>query len=413
MGFLFGREKRQVFPEPIISPFPSGSGNGDYATGSSHRELHVPAVWNCVSLIAGAVAMLPLQTFRMGPDGIPRRVTDPGIVRAPAEGKTQSEFLHEVMVSLLLRGNAYGAIKARDAYERPTQIELLHPDKVQVHVDQATGAISYQIRPNLEPIRAQDMWHVRGMTTPGSKVGLAPITYAAAAIGIDLNSRKFASDFFSAGGIPNGVLESDQEITQEQAQLIKDRWKVATQNREIAVMGVGAKYAQVGVKPEESQFLATQKDNVAQIARYFSLDPTMIGGPSGTGMTYNNVEQKALQFLTYTVAPWLKRIEDAVFPLLSQPTYVMFDVESLLRTDAETRAKVDNQRLAGRIVAPSEVRFKLNLPPMTEEQLIEANMVPLTMSPVGGVMKLPGLKDPAGPEAPIPADEQSGLESHV
>jgi HK97 family phage portal protein len=402
VGVLFGREKRQAFPERIIPPFRTNNGR----IGGTESPMMVPAVWMCTSLIAGSVSMLPLETKRTV-DSMPRRVTDPSIIVEPEKGKTQSEFLHEVMVSLVLTGNAYGRIIDRDAYNRPTQLALQSPTKVKVEVDDHTGAVSYRLTGSSTNtvVAAENMWHVRGITMPGSQTGLSPMEHAESVLNIDFGSRKFANDFYAAGGIPNGVIESDQEITQEQAQTIKDRWRAATASREVAVMGAGAKYTQVSVKPDESQFLATQKENLAQLARFFSLDPAMIGGPAGTTMTYTNMEQRNSQFRTYTLGFWIKRLEDSFSALLSGPTYVTFNDEAFMRGDVETQAKVDNQHIAAKIIAPSEVRYKKNLPPMTPEQLAEVNMVPLTVTPLGGVKALPGLKDPSGPEAPIPDSE--------
>jgi HK97 family phage portal protein len=401
VGVLFGRQVRQAFPEPIIPPFRTVSGH----VGGVQSPMMVPAVWMCTSLIAGSISMLPLETKRKV-NNVPQRVTDPGIITEPEQGKTQSEFLHEVMVSLVLTGNAYGRIMSRDAYGRPTQLALQAPTKVTVLVDDHTGDVSYRLDgPKNLVIPKEQMWHVRGITMPGSHQGLSPMEHAESVLNIDFGSRKFANDFYNAGGIPVALIESDQEITQAQAQTIKDRWRAAVANRDVAVMGAGAKYSQVSVKPDESQFLATQKENLAQLARFFSLDPAMIGGPAGTTMTYQNMEQRNSQFLTYTLGFWIKRLQDAFSMLLSGPTFVEFNEEAFMRGDVETQAKVDNQHIAAKIIAPSEVRYKKNLPPMTEAQLIEVNMVPLTVTPLGGVKALPGLKDPTGPEAPIPADE--------
>jgi HK97 family phage portal protein len=152
--------------------------------------------------------------------------------------------------------------------------------------------------------------------------------------------------------------------------------------------------------------LATQSANVAQIARFFGIPPEMVGGSGTSSMTYANVEQRSLDFLTYGLAPWLKRIEDAISLLLPNGNYVEFDVSKLLRTDAETAAKVALQHIAGKVYAPSEVRARLGEPPMTEAQKIEADMVPLVPTATGGV-RLPqgAAKVLPGPEAPVPADD--------
>jgi len=125
-------------------------------------------------------------------------------------------------------------------------------------------------------------------------------------------------------------------------------------------------------------------------------------------MTYANVEQRSLDFLTYAVSFWLKRIEDAFFPLLPEPQYVRFNTSALLRTDAETQAKVDVQLLAGKVKTPTEVRAERDMPPMTDAQKAEADLVPLTITPTGAPKALPALKQNPGEPAVIPAGDQQG-----
>jgi HK97 family phage portal protein len=247
-----------------------------------------------------------------------------------------------------------------------------------------------------------------GMTMPGMKLGLSPISYGAATMGVDLSSRKFANDFFEGGGIPKAVLTTDQKVDQTQAKTVKDRLMAAFRGREPLVLGAGLKYEMISVKPEESQFLKTQEANVAQIARFFGVPPEMVGGSGGHSMTYANVEQRSLDFLTYSLAPWLKRVEDALSPLLPNPQYVKFRVEDLLRTDAHTRAQVDMFQIAAKVKTPTEVRDGYGLPPMTDAQKAEANMVPLGIGPLGRPTALPGLNTPPGPAAPTPPNDQQG-----
>jgi phage portal protein BeeE len=134
----------------------------------------------------------------------------------------------------------------------------------------------------------------------------------------------------------------------------------------------------------------------------------MVDGPSGGGMQYSNTEQRGIEFLTYSLAKWLKRFEDAMYSLLPGTQYVKFNVHQLLRLDAETQAKVDLQRLAGKIVAPSEIRARDGLDPMTDEQKKEADMVPLTVGPLGRPVGLPALHETPGAEAPVGAENPTG-----
>jgi HK97 family phage portal protein len=401
LGILFRTERRDspTFSEPPIPPFPGANvfGQSSIAT-MPDSALAVPTVWACVNLLASAVSMMPLETFRLTA-GVPTRIPNPPLIASPASGQTQSEWLHMLMVSALLRGNAVGVNTSFDSQMRPTQIELQDPNIVNVSVDKATNSVVYKI--NNEIVPNERIFHLRGLTLPGQKVGLSPIAYAAATLQIDLSARRFASDFFAGGGIPKAVIESDQRIDRPQGEAILERFKgkFHANSREPLILGAGLKYNQISVNPEESQFLATMQADVAQIARFFSVPAEMVGGSSGSSLTYSTVEMNSMNFLTYSLTFWLKRIEDSIFPLLPQPQFVKFNTDALLRTDAETQATVDIQLVAGRINTISEIRAKRGQPPLTDAQMTEMSWVPaLTITPKGGAKALP-------PAPPAPADD--------
>jgi HK97 family phage portal protein len=398
-----------TFPEPVIPPFPGADVYGRVTAGSDpDTALTIPTVWACVTLLANAVAMLPLEAYRRT-GGVPEKLPNPPLLAEPSQGMTQSEWLGSVMLSLLLRGNTYGMVSQRDTAGRPTQIELLDPDKVRVNVDPATGSLTYhvgglQVDPN-------KIWHARGMTMPGSKIGMSPIKYAAATMGVDIYARTFATDYFAGGGIPKAIITSDQDLDQQQSRTIKEKFLAASSRREPVVMGAGLGYHSIQITPDEAQFLATQTFSVAQIARFFGVPPEMVGGTSGNSNTYANVEQRGLEFLIYGLGHWLKKLEDSLFGCFADPVYVRFNTAALLRTDVETQAKVHIQTLAGKIKTPTEIRAELDLPPMTDEQKAEADMVPLTITPGGGAKALPAIKtDPGAASALTGADAEDQQE---
>lgn len=397
--------------EPIINPV-RGMSQAGASSVATNPELAmiVPTVWACVALLSNAISMMPIKVLREDPVlKIEVEIATPPLLLNPCDDQTQSEWIHMVAVSLFMRGNVYGHIITRDGFGRPSQIRILSPDLMHLELNDETNEITYRYGRNRRLIPNADIWHVRGMTMPGMRVGLSPISYAAATIGIDLASRKFANDFFEGGGVPKAVLTSDQPIDQTQATTIKERLMTATHNREPIVLGAGLGYHALAVTPNESQFLETQKANVAQIARFFGVPPEMVGGSAGGSLTYASVEQRSIDFLIYAVQPWLRRLEDAMFPLFSPLTSVQFDTSVLLRTDAETSAKIMIQKLAGRVTAPSEERHGLNMAPMTEAQRIESNMVPLTINPLGTVKGSVNLKDLPGGVPQTPHGDQVPL----
>ena len=377
------REHRSAWSgEPVISPFP---GFNPFGGGSSNpsmeQALRVSAVWACVRLLAQTVSMMPLHAFTMQ-SGVRVPISDPPIIVRPSSDASTPDFVYMVMVSLLLRGNAYGHILRRDSSGWPVEIELLAPDQLRVREDPQTGKVIYQTRAE-GIISTEAMWHVRAFRTPGSALGLSPIKYAAEAINTDAAISAFALGYFEDAPHPSSVLTSDQSINQEQARTIKERLIASVSGREPLVLGAGLKFAGLSVSPEESQFLATQKYGVAGIARMFGVPPEMIAAEAGNSMTYANIESKGIDFLTYGVQWWLTCLEAAYSSLMPGQKHARFDTSVLTRTDLEGRTKAGAIAIASKQQTPDEVRAWSDLPPLTDEQKAWLAIIPLEVSPTG------------------------------
>jgi HK97 family phage portal protein len=317
------------------------------------------AVWACVNLIAGAISTLPLAAYRDGDrDPLPAL---PPVLRAPSAGWSLPDFLYATLQSLLVRGNAYGLIVDRaGAGLLPSQVELLAPERVGVQVD---SRVIWRI--DGQEVDPASIWHVKAFTAPGQVLGLSPIQHARQAIGLGLGAERYAAKFFGDSAIPSGVLTTDQDIKPERADQLKARWRERHQgNRDIAVLGNGAKFQAVTIPPEEAQFLETTQANVRTICRYFGVNPELVGADSGNSLTYANVEQRALDFLTFGLRPWLVRLEVALSALLSSTTTVKFNAAALVRTDLLTRYQAHESAIRAGWKLRSEVRELEDLPPV-------------------------------------------------
>jgi HK97 family phage portal protein len=404
---LFKRETRSVggpFPEPVLSPFPGTNIYGGMQSPTISTSLQVSAVWACVRLIADSVSMMPVHAFTL--DGPTRKpIPDPPLLVRPSADAGMCDWLYMMIVSLMLRGNAYGRIVSRDSMQYPTQIEWLNPDDVTVRVDRL-GNVEYTV--NGVKVARSELHHVRAYRMPGSVTGLSPIQYAASAIQTDRSVQEFAYGFFRDGAHPSSVLLSDEEFTQDQARTIKERFIASIKGREPSVLTGGMKYEQIQVSPNESQFLETQKYNVAQIARIFGVPPEMIAAEAGNSMTYANVEQRSLDFLTYSVQPWLTRIEASLASLLPGRKHVRFDTSVLLRTDLETRLKATAIGIASHQLLPDEARAMGDLPPFTDAEKAEADLIPMTVTPSGLPKALPASAPAGEPSTAAPIGAQPG-----
>jgi HK97 family phage portal protein len=343
---------------------------GDLPVASTYAAVPVnpttamqhSAVWACVNLIAGAISTLPLYAYRRGErDALPDL---PPILRTPSAGWTLPEFLFALLQSLLIRGNAYGLIVDRaGAGLLPSQVELLAPERVGVTVP--NGSIEYRV--DGQEVDPASIWHVRAFTTAGSVVGLAPVEHARQAIGLGLGAERYAARFFGDSAIPSGVLTSDQDIKQDRAEHLKARWREAhAGRRDIAVLGSGARFQAVTIPPEQAQFLETTRANVATIARYFNCPPELVGGESGGSLTYANVEQRALDFLTFCLRRWIVTTETALSALLSSTTTVQFNASALVRTDLLTRYQAHEVGIRAGFLTVNEARELEDRPPLPE-----------------------------------------------
>lgn len=382
---LFEKRSGSPFPEPIVPAFPGWSPFGG-ASVNIDQSLRVNAVWACVRLLSDAVSMMPVCAYdvRKG-QRVP--VDNPPLLDMPAAQTSMADWIYQVMVSALLNGNAYGEIVTMDDNGSPTQIELQHPDRV--HVGMADGRPEYTF--NGRKIDPGRVWHFRAFRMPGLSLGLSPIAYAARTISTSALAADFGRGFFADGAHPTGIFSTAAPINQTQAKEIKDRLNEAVRGREALVLGNGANYAQLQVSPTDSQFLDTMRWDATQIATVFGVPPHMIGAPSGSSMTYQSVEMESLNFLTYSVQPWLTRLENALFPLLPRKKHVRFNPDVLLRTDLETRIRAGAQAIASKQMTPTEVRAweGNDLPPLTEEQKTELGLVPLTVSATGQPQAVP------------------------
>jgi HK97 family phage portal protein len=334
---------------------------------TTESAMRLSAVWACVRLLAGLGSTLPLDQQRRR-DGLTVDVPRSVLFDQPQAGTTLSTWLYQVWSSMLTAGNAYGLVTAIGANGWPTTVELLDPSVVQWRADEQRGWVVTVDRQEVQRWPEGPLWHVPIFTMPGAPFGLSPIQNAKQTIAGGLSAERFGTDFFTGGGTPNAILYSDSELTQEQAQGIKSAFVSSTAgNREPAVMGAGLRYERISVAPDEAQFLDQQRFTVEQIARIYGVFPEMIGGAtSGSSVTYANREQRAADFLTFGLMPYLIALEDGLSGLVPGPNRVKFNVDGVLRSDLKTRYEAHAIGIDSGFLTVDEVRQLEDRPPLPE-----------------------------------------------
>jgi HK97 family phage portal protein len=324
------------------------------------RALRLSTVFGCVRLLADSVATLPLAVYR-GDERDP--IATPTLLQRPsADHPEPSDWLWAVMASLLLRGNAWGLITDRSgAGLLPAQVDLLDPDQVSV---EEHGDSPPVIRIGGQEQDRADLFHVKAYPLAGSILGMSPIIYAREAIGLGLAAERFGGQFFGEGAVPSGVIEADQALSREQALILQETWMLRHQGRhKPAVLGA-AKYRNISIAPEEAQFIETQRFNVETICRFYGVPSEMMNGPTAGHEAYTSPEMRGTDFLTFTLRPWLLRVERAVSGLLPRQQRAKFNAGGFVRATLLDRYQAHKLGIEAGWLLPSEVRELEDRPPV-------------------------------------------------
>lgn len=357
-------EKRTVTYQDVWG---SGGDVNDLKGNSINTALSLIPVFAATRLIADSVSSLPLEVYKTNKSkNSSTRVPDIDLIVSPTNFGTCVDWVHRIVTSMALRGNAYGRILDYDARGTPSRIEWLHPDEVSLEQDDTA----------FEPVwtwrgRRMDndkFVHIPGYTIPGKVLGLSPIAASKITVETALQAQAFGLDWFRNGSIPAAVLETDEEVTETQAREIKSRFKRAAKNREPVAMGLGVKYKAITVAPEESQFLATIRASKTDIANMYGIPPELIGGETGKSMTYNTIEQQQIQLFVMALRPYLTKIEKALSYLLPKNMYVKFNADAVLRADTKTRYEAHHIAITDGWMSRDEVRAIEDLPALPDGQ---------------------------------------------
>ena len=372
---------------------------GGRAVGWS-GALSIPAVWSAVRLRANIIASLPVGVYRDGPDGLPQRIDGsdvPNVLMRPSAQFDMVSWLHASQLSLGLRGNAYGRIVARHPRTfLPTQIELVHPDEVGVRTLR-DGSIEYRFAG--QRVDTFDVWHERQNETPGSVVGMSPVTAAAHALGVTLNAEDYGGSYFTDALTPSALLSSDAPIDEEQAKIVKARVRATQDGREPLVLGGNWSYKPLSISPQDALLLEVLRYGREDAALLFDVPGEFINAPAqGSSVTYANREQRAQDLLAFRLGPAIARRERALSRLTVRGQYVKLNTAALLRGDLAGRMAAYDKGLRLGVYAHDEVRALEERPPLTDEQVATLQAFGLL-----GSTPVPTLPDGTVPAGTIPA----------
>ena len=375
-------------------------------TVNERTALQTTAVYACVRILSETIASLPLHVYRYTEGGKAKdteHVLYTLLHDEPNPDMTSFVFRETLMSHLLIWGNAYSQI-LRDRSGQVIGLYPLLPDQMRVHRSEK-GKLFYvynryeEDNPNFQEkgsivLSQEEVLHIPGLGFDGL-IGYSPIALAKNAVGMTLACEEYGASFFGNGANPGGVLEHPGIL--KDPGKVRDSWNSVYQGtrnaHKVAVLEEGMSYKQIGIPPEEAQFLETRKFQINEIARLFRIPPHMVGDLEKS--SFSNIEQQSLEFVKYTLDPWVVRFEQALKKSLLLPEekkthFIKFNVDGLLRGDYQSRM---NGYAIGRQngwLSTNDIRELEELNPIPPEEggdlyLINGNMTKL--KDAGGFMK--------------------------
>lgn len=312
----------------------AGWGRGDdVVLGSSMTSsLSVVPVFAACRLISDSIATLPLQAFRKS-GGERQPIPLPAVF----DKETRIEWIQQALMSLLLHGNAYGWVVSRDGAGLPQTVVWLNPERVQVD---DSGPLPI-FRHDGREIPSVDLKHIPAYSIPGTVKGVSPIRACSMLGQTGAATQKMMRDWFNGRGIPGVTAQnSEKTLTPTEADAVAERIGAKMRTGKPFVHGKDWDIEILSMPALDAGFVESAKLNATQVASIYGIPPEMIGGETGSSLTYSTVELNMINFATFTLRPWLAKLEQEFSSWIHQPRFVKFNVDAMIRVDTKTRYEV-------------------------------------------------------------------------
>ena len=366
MGKFFDKLfKRDVIPATEIEKTIAQVLSGGIEDVSPDGSLAISAVWACVRILSETVASLPVHLYKKTKEGNVRVESDKllDLLRRPNSYSGLYDFLQWEMIGCLLRGNGYTWI-IRDVNGVPKRLHYCENEQVSVTIDRENDEIVFKYKEHIIP--STDMIHLKGIVTDGY-LGKSPIEVHRENLTLSQNVLTYGQKFFTNGGNTEGVYTYPGELKEDSYKRLKkdiaEQESLRNAHKSLLLEG-GMKYERINIPLEDAQFITTRKFQATEVARIFGVPPHLIADLERS--TNNNIEHQGIEFVVYTLLPYLKKLEAELnYKLLTtdqaKKMYFSFNVNGLMRGDSTARANFYRTMYMISAMCPNEIRKLENM----------------------------------------------------
>lgn len=316
------------------------------------------AVLASVSLIADSIASMPVERVR-DRGGRLERLPTPSVFENPNEHQTMFQFIHQAVAMIALHGVDF-IYCPRGSSGLPVEMVNLPPRKITIELVNDEIQFKYGKRKLDQTQVKQVSW----LTLPDRLRPVSPLESQRNTIGMSIAMDRFLSQFYGEGATPSSVLETDQPLSKEAAEVLRDTWEDSHyKRRRPAVLANGLKWRPITTSAADMQMLEHREAIVRDIARTYRVPLHLINGSGGDSQTYQNVEQAGINFVRYTLLPYMRRMEDALSQMLPYGQRVRFNADEFQRADLMTRVRAQQAQIMSGTLSPNEARQMENREP--------------------------------------------------
>jgi HK97 family phage portal protein len=368
---------QQLFGAGML--FDRGTESGMSVT--EETSLRLSAVYACVRLISDTISTLPYGQFIRRDGQRFEYVPQDAWVARPSTTMPRTTFWKQVIISLLLDGNAFVMVTRN----RGEIVDLTPLNPIHVNPRRVAGRKFYEINGGQQILEDDEVLHLTEMLLPGEVRGVSRIYQAREALGLGLALESFAANFFGNGAYAGGVLEFPDKLSPEQRKEVRDSWNSIHQgpkrSHRVGILWGGGKFNPLTVDPAASQLVDQRKFAVEEIARIFRVPPFMLGVSENAAMAFASIEQQQLFFRQHTIQPYVEMLEDHFAALLeNRNTFIKFNMSSIVRADLASRYSSYNTALLAGFMSVNDVRRLEDLGPVDdgEQYRVPLQNIPLT-----------------------------------
>lgn len=386
LGRVIGLQDAQFWAEYVATR------NAAQKPVNEDTALTISTVWACINLLTESIGCLPIMLYRKMPDGGREVATDHPVYALmhdrPNPDLTSTEFLSMLGACLVMNGNGYGL--KRRIRDRVVGIDLIDPRVVQVTRAATTWELRYRFtyQDQAYDLGSDDLIHWRAFSAFGLDTGLSAIRYGTNTLGIAMAGDDTAGKMFANGAHQSGFIQSPvvlQKDQREQFQKSLKEFRESDSAGKMMLLEGGFTFNGLSMNFDDMQMLGSRAFSVEEICRIFRVPPFLVGHTEKVTSWGAGLEQILIGFLTFSLMPYLKRIQDRATLALLTPAertagyYVEFNFEGLLRADSAARAAFYSTLAQNGVLTRNEIRAKENLPKKDggDDLTVQSALVPL------------------------------------